>query len=131
MRLFSVGPTSPVAFAAEMEIDRAAERAYLYEHAWRQAKRKFYDPKLHGVDWDGMRDAYAPFLPHINNNHDVDSLCREFPQRLQKLVDAGGGRIGKRVLSCDASFLECSIDSACLWQKNESLAFWKWLRRYE
>ena len=32
---------------------------------------------------------------HINDNHDVDGLCREFPQRLQMLVDAKGDRIKK------------------------------------
>ena len=31
----------------------------------------------------------------INANYDVESLCRELPQRLQKLVDRGGDRIGK------------------------------------
>ena len=31
----------------------------------------------------------------INSNYDVDGLCREFPQRLQMLVDAEGDRIKK------------------------------------
>ena len=32
---------------------------------------------------------------HINDNHDIDGLCRELPQRLQMLVDAEGDRIPK------------------------------------
>ena len=32
---------------------------------------------------------------YINANYDVERLCRDLPQRLQKLVDRGGDRIGK------------------------------------
>ena len=38
------GESKPIAFAARMEIDAPAERAYIFEHAWRQVKRKFYEP---------------------------------------------------------------------------------------
>ena len=31
----------------------------------------------------------------VNANHDVESLCKEFPTRLQSLVDAKGDHIGK------------------------------------
>ena len=30
---------------------------------------------------------------HINSNHDVDGLCRQFPRRMEELVDAEGGRL--------------------------------------
>src|SRR5262249_55617195 len=52
-----------ISYTAEMTIDRPAERAYMFEHAWRQVRRKFYDPKLHGVDWDAMKANYVRFLP--------------------------------------------------------------------
>ena len=32
---------------------------------------------------------------HINNNHDVESLCREFPDRMQAVVDNEGDRMNK------------------------------------
>src|SRR5262249_53118406 len=67
----------PVAWAAEMTVDGPAERTYMFEHAWRQAARKFYDPKLHGVDWDAMRANYARFLPHVTNNWDFAELLSE------------------------------------------------------
>ena len=34
-------------------------------------------------------------VQHINDNHDVESLCREFPERLEELVRRGGDRINK------------------------------------
>ncbi|MFX6027523.1 hypothetical protein ABTE84_19440, partial [Acinetobacter baumannii] len=58
-------------------LDAAGERAYIFDHAWRQVKKKFYDPKLHGVDWELYKKAYARFLPHINNNYDFQELLSE------------------------------------------------------
>ena len=33
-----------VAFKAEFNLDKEVERQYMFEHVWRQAKKKFYDP---------------------------------------------------------------------------------------
>ncbi len=54
-----------------------AERAYMFEHAWRQVKRKFYRADLHGVDWQAMKENYATFLPSIQNNRDFTELLSE------------------------------------------------------
>ncbi len=69
--------SKPIAFAAEMQIDSPRERDYIFEHAWRQTRHKFYDPKLHGVDWQAMKENYQAFLPSINNNHDFADLLGE------------------------------------------------------
>ncbi|HFA48293.1 MAG TPA: peptidase S41 [Bacteroidetes bacterium] len=61
----------------EMVLNEAEERAYLFEHAWRQVQKKFYKTDLQGVDWDFYKKAYARFLPHINNNHDFAELLSE------------------------------------------------------
>ncbi|MHC4953985.1 MAG: S41 family peptidase [Planctomycetota bacterium] len=79
-KLFRVelkGEAKPIGFAAEMEIDAPAERAYIFDHAWRQVREKFYDPKLHGVDWPALRAAYEPLLAHIDNNHDFAEFLSE------------------------------------------------------
>ncbi len=66
-----------VSFSAPMNLDRTGERQYMFEHAWRQVVKKFYDPKLHGVDWDFYKKEYAKFLPHINNNYDYAEMLSE------------------------------------------------------
>ena len=71
------GKSEPVKFAAEMNLDRAAERAYMYEHAWRQAKEKFYVTDMHKVDWDYYKGVYAKFLPTVENNYDFAELLSE------------------------------------------------------
>ncbi|RZJ52751.1 MAG: peptidase S41, partial [Flavobacterium sp.] len=54
-----------------------AERAYMFEHAWRQFKKKFYLEDLHGIDWDFYKKEYAKFLPYINNSIDFADLLGE------------------------------------------------------
>lgn len=71
------GAPKPVAFAAEMSLDTPAERAYLFEHIWRQVQKKFYVEDLHGVDWEFYKTAYARFLPHINNDYDFQEMLSE------------------------------------------------------
>jgi len=82
----------PVAYAAEMTIDGPAERAYMFEHAWRQVRRKFYDPKLHGVDWDAMKTNYVRFLPHITNNWDFAEMMSEMLGELNASHTGSGYR---------------------------------------
>ena len=67
----------PVKFGAEMYLNHTAERAYIFDHAWRQAKEKFYVVNMNGVDWDGYKAVYAKFLPFINNNYDFSEMLSE------------------------------------------------------
>jgi len=71
------GKISNVGISAEMVLNTAGEREYIFHHAWRQVKKKFYDTTLHGIDWDMYRSNYARFLPHINNNYDYQELLSE------------------------------------------------------
>ena len=41
-----------VTFTAKVKVDKPAEWAEMLGDAWRTMKYRFYDPKLHGVDWD-------------------------------------------------------------------------------
>jgi tricorn protease len=61
----------------EMVLNEGAERAYLFEHIWRQVKKKFYRVDLQGVDWDAYKAEYQRYLPYINNNFDFAELCSE------------------------------------------------------
>ncbi|MEM6298326.1 MAG: S41 family peptidase [Bacteroidota bacterium] len=81
-----------VSFSAEMHLDRTAERAYMFEHAWRQAYKKFYDPEMHGVDWEGYKKEYAKFLPHINNNYDFAEMLSELLGELNASHTGSGYR---------------------------------------
>jgi len=71
------GKTDPVKFSAEVIVHPQAERAFFFEHAWRQAKEKLYAADLQGVNWDAYKKVYAKFLPYITNNRDFAELLSE------------------------------------------------------
>ncbi|MEM7475583.1 MAG: S41 family peptidase [Planctomycetota bacterium] len=78
----SISDSKPISFGAMMELKPAAERAYMFEHGWRQIKDKFYKPDFHGIDWDAMKEAYAAKLPAIANNRDLANLMAELTGEL-------------------------------------------------
>jgi len=61
----------------EMRWNAAEERAYLFEHSWRQVVEKFYRKDIQNVDWASYKKAYVKFLPHINNNFDFAEMMSE------------------------------------------------------
>jgi Tol biopolymer transport system component/C-terminal processing protease CtpA/Prc len=81
-----------VNFSAEMELNRAAERTYMFEHAWRQVAKKFYVKDLHAVDWPAYEKAYRRFLPHIDNNWDFAEMLSELLGELNASHTGSGYR---------------------------------------
>lgn len=71
------GKQKSIGFSAKMNLDAQAERAYMFEHVWRQVREKFYQKDLHGANWDSLKTAYAKFLPHISNNYDFSEMLAE------------------------------------------------------
>lgn len=95
------GKVSPITINGEMVLNTAGERAYIFEHAWRQVKKKFYDPKLHGIDWEMYKKNYERFLPHINNNYDFQELLSELLGELN--ASHTGGRYSPQNPNGDAT----------------------------
>ena len=86
------GKVKPVALSASMELDAAAERAYLFEHAWRQTLKKFHDVDMHGVDWEYYKTVYARFLDDIDTNWDFAELLSEMLGELNASHTGSGYR---------------------------------------
>ncbi|MBN2236952.1 MAG: PD40 domain-containing protein, partial [Bacteroidales bacterium] len=80
----------PVAFKAEMELNPAGEREYIFSHTWKQVNDKFYAPDLNGLDWKLYKDAYQAFLPSVTNNYDFADLLGEM------LGELNGSHTGAR-----------------------------------
>lgn len=77
LKVDETGKASPIGVSSEMVLDASKERAYIFEHCWRQVRDKFYDPTIHGIDWKMYKETYAKFLPHISNNYDFQELLSE------------------------------------------------------
>jgi Tol biopolymer transport system component len=71
------GKATPITTSGEMVLKAADERAYIFDHAWRQFKQKYYLPEITSADWTYYRHAYRRFLPYINNNYDFAEMLSE------------------------------------------------------
>ncbi len=86
----SSGKRESIPFNAEFEHKPAKEREYIFNHIWKQVNEKFYDPDIHGIDWEGYKETYARFLPHIDNNFDFQEMLSEM------LGELNGSHTGAR-----------------------------------
>ncbi len=62
----------PVPFAARVEYGRDAMRAEVFDEAWRELDRQFYDPAFHGADWTAVHDRYRPLVLGAPARRDFD-----------------------------------------------------------
>ena len=63
----SDGSTKMIPFSVEAPFDFSEELKYLFNSQWRIVQSKFYDAKMHGVDWPKVRELYAKYVPHISH----------------------------------------------------------------
>lgn len=61
----------------EMLVDPRVEWAQIYHDAWLIMRDWFYDPDMHGVDWDAMRERYEPLVAHVASRADLDYVITE------------------------------------------------------
>ncbi len=88
----SDGDIKRISPKGEMLVDHASERNYIFDHAWRLVRQKFYVPDLHGVDWPAYYDNYKKFLPHISNNYDFAEMLSEMLGELNASHTGSGFR---------------------------------------
>ncbi|MDP4198105.1 MAG: S41 family peptidase [Bacteroidota bacterium] len=86
------GSEKHVGYKAGMELNSPEERAYMFEHVWRQVLKKFYVENLNGVDWTYYKAAYSRFLPYINNNYDFAEMLSELLGELNASHTGSGYR---------------------------------------
>lgn len=106
------GSKENVEFVAEFDYNAAKEREYIFDHMWKQVKDKFYDPNLHGVDWEFYGKEYRRFLPHINNNFDFAEMLSEILGELNASHTGGryGGTGARRQTASLGAFFDPTFD---------------------
>ena len=55
----------------QVKIDPKAEWANIFNEAWKVNRDYFYDPGMHGVDWNAMKAKYQPFLADVTTRSDL------------------------------------------------------------
>ncbi len=63
-------------------VDVAAEWTQILHETWRIGRDFFYDPKLHGVDWNAVRTKYEAMIPAIADRSDLSFVQAEMVAEL-------------------------------------------------
>jgi Tol biopolymer transport system component/C-terminal processing protease CtpA/Prc len=71
------GEAKPFETNGEMVLRAGVEREYIFDHAWRQFKEKYYLPEITSADWSYYYRTYHRFLLYITNNYDFSEMLSE------------------------------------------------------
>ena len=63
-----------VTFSLQLEVDRKAEWAQIFDESWRVMRYRFYDEQMHGKNWLSIRQKYEPMLKDVGSYADVYEL---------------------------------------------------------
>lgn len=80
----SAGATPKAIVTSPMlvEVDPRAEWKQMFREAWRVERDYFYDPNMHGVNWQGVYDHYAPLVDQLGAREDLSYLISEMISEL-------------------------------------------------
>ncbi|UCF07157.1 MAG: PD40 domain-containing protein, partial [bacterium] len=61
----------------EMHLDPLAEWKQIFNEAWRMERDFYYEPNMHGIDWDAMKEKYGKLLPYASCRQDMRFIIGE------------------------------------------------------
>jgi tricorn protease len=64
-------------FNVRVRIDRQAEWAEMFDDGWRTMKYRFYDPQMHGFNWDAARAKYRPLVDFVGDRQELLNIINE------------------------------------------------------
>ncbi len=70
----SGGSARQVNFTINMELDHKALRKEVFEEGWRVMKNRFYDPKMHGADWNAAKATYGALLDYLVDQEELQNV---------------------------------------------------------
>ena len=76
------------------KVDTSREYAQIYRDVWRQIRDFFYDPGLHGKDWEGIYHKYRELIPYVatraDMNYIIGHMIGELTASHEYIVSSGG-----------------------------------------
>ena len=58
----------------QMKLNKQDEWHQIFEEAWRYERDYFYDPNIHGRDWNVVYERYAPLIPYVKHRADLNYI---------------------------------------------------------
>ncbi|GGY56991.1 S41 family peptidase [Parvularcula lutaonensis] len=92
-----VGETKPGAELKPLDsssmrvmVDPRQEWEQIFDDVVRMEAKYFYDPDMHGLDWQAMAEKYRPFLDHVGRREDLNTVLVQMIAEMQ----VGHNRVG-------------------------------------
>ena len=58
-------------------VNKQEEWSQIFDESWRHMRDFFYDPGMHGVDWNAVYKKYKPLVQHVHHRSDLSYLIGE------------------------------------------------------
>ncbi|MBD3180181.1 MAG: hypothetical protein GF417_11650 [Candidatus Latescibacteria bacterium] len=75
-------------------VDTSREYSQIYRDVWRQIRDFFYDPDMHGKDWQGIYQKYLELIPYVatraDMNYIIGHMIGELTASHEYIVSSGG-----------------------------------------
>ena len=113
----------------ELRIDPAVEWEQMYTDGWRILRDWFYDPGMHGMDWEAVRAKYEPLVDHVAHRTDLDYIFGEVAGEMNAghiYVQNGdqpsverrdGGLLGATIVADKRGFMVAEVFAGEAWQE--------------
>lgn len=88
-----------------MMINPVAEWKQILRDAWRLQRDMFYDPNMHGVDWNGVYKQYSKLIKYAASREDINFLIGEILGELNASHSYRGGGDLERVKRLNVGYL--------------------------
>ncbi|KAA1247883.1 S41 family peptidase [Aquimarina sp. RZ0] len=116
----------------QVKINPLEEWKNIFYEAWRVNRDYFYDPGMHGANWNEMKKKYEVFLPHLSSRNDLNRviqwMCSELSvghhrlegrgERLNKPERISGGLLGADYLISNNRYQFKKIYGGLNWNPN-------------
>jgi tricorn protease len=79
-----------------VKIDKPKEWEEMFDDAWGTMKHRFYDPKMHGKDWDAARAKYKPLVAYVANRQELMNVINEMIGELNASHTGASAGTGER-----------------------------------
>jgi tricorn protease len=66
-------------------IDPVEDWKQMLKDAWRMERDYFYDKSMHGVDWQGVYNQYAPLVERVTDRYELDDILAKMISELSAL----------------------------------------------
>ncbi|MCB9890137.1 MAG: PD40 domain-containing protein [Planctomycetes bacterium] len=97
--------------AAKVRVEPREEWREILREVWRIERDYFYDPAMHGVDWNAMWERWSPFVEHVRHRADLNLVIAEMIGELACGHEyVSGGEMPSAPAGVSVGLLGCDFD---------------------